>query len=338
MNMLAVLLLSLVLVVVAWVWLKKFEFVLNTQPKPAFYFKNPMMVFYSLILLAYSIIFLLSNNIDMLVSVNIIQIIVPLLIAGILMIWPRWYVVILAALVTSFLVPLEVINQYYALPYIVNKLIVFTILFAMTWAYKYSNAMEGCAFLYSIGLGMGFFVLFMLGALPSLYGYFGLVFVALSAVFFYFNKNPCRINIKPSGLMFVGFLGAWISLLCAGEAMLPAALVLNTVFVISILQALALKLFYRNSIIAENVFYYKAFDKEIANYDIYNFLFKAYVVLILLATISLYSPNLFSVPVFAVVVAGWFMYRLLHIYEPRASLKSIFVDMKQLYGSKKDDK
>jgi UDP-N-acetylmuramyl pentapeptide phosphotransferase/UDP-N-acetylglucosamine-1-phosphate transferase len=96
--------------------------------------------------------------------------------------------------------------------------------------FNFTDGIDGNAGTKATALGVGMFLLALLGAIPVVLGELGLTAAAAAAGFLLWNWHPARIFMGDVGSVPLGFLFAWLLLSMAGHGQWAPAVILPLVY------------------------------------------------------------------------------------------------------------
>ena len=108
--------------------------------------------------------------------------------------------------------------------------------------FNFMDGIDGLSGAEGAGLGLGAFLLALLGAVPAGLGPLGLVLAGVSLGFLLWNWNPARIFLGDVGSVPLGYLAGWLMLALAAAGAWQAALLLPAYYVADATVTLAVRL------------------------------------------------------------------------------------------------
>ena len=108
--------------------------------------------------------------------------------------------------------------------------------------FNFMDGIDGLSGAEGAGLGLGTFLLALLGAVPAGLGPLGLVLAGVSLGFLLWNWNPAKIFLGDVGSVPLGYLAGWLMLALAAAGAWPAALLLPAYYLADATFTLAVRL------------------------------------------------------------------------------------------------
>lgn len=242
--------------------------------------------------------------------------------------WPRYfyYLSITALIVTFSLLLSPGFSTFDALwPLWFNKLLGILLWLLITLSFRYLNGINGFLGIQILSLNIGIFALSLLGGVPYLIGALSLIIAAVTLSFLIFNWYPSRFNLNNSSCDAFGFLLGWLILITVDEGAGSCAYIFFAVAIIEVIIALGKKASLRPTYqdIIANTFYYQSNISGLSPAIICSYYAKLNLIMLMLGCFQIYSPNFYSLPLFATIIIVWNLNRLHNWEQPVQSFREI---------------
>ncbi len=255
--------------------------------------------------------------------------------------WLFYVTMAISSAIVTFLFPdTGLIFEGY-LPFWVEKLIVFTFVFFITFFIKILNGMFTIfpIFVLSGLLGMSF--ISMLGGAPLFFGLLASLLIGMWLAFLRFNYFG-EIALNEGACASAGFLLAVFFVQGAIELSGPSMLVLLSYLVAEVLWVLIRRFLWRikEQELYYNTAYFVCYTKDITSHAIIVSIVKIGIINVIFSCFQLYAPNPFSIPVFALAVNLWLLNILYHASENNLSFsrtnENFFEELKNEFNVVKE--
>lgn len=273
---------------------------------------------------------------DFIYPLKISELLAPLFISGIIYFssWQnrfpslQYIFILIGATTVVYLTP----NEFQLIPELnlyLNQGLLILLLFAFSSLFQYLNGLDGILGIQSIGISLGLFALSLIGGAPQLLGIYALCLATITLAFLIFNWYPAKLSLVPAGSNALGFLLGWLMLRGTIEGSGPSILVFMMFFVVEMLIAGAKKLTLRNQfrVLITNTTYYQANVSGFPPFLVANNILRLQIVLLILGCFELYSPNIYSIPVFSFLITIWYLSKLKNWQHPSKTIRELNQDL-----------
>lgn len=306
--------------------------------KVPFYKSSAYLPIYTVILISFTVIYF-ANSVksDFLYNLGYLNIIVPLLAAGLIYASSllsglarfKSLTIAAAAAVSCFFLPPEFYLFEKAVPFWADRLIIVFLWWAFSYCYIFLNKMDGILPLQNMTFSLGLAVLGFFGALPQLFMLFGLCLLAVNLAFALLNWYPAKISLSDGAACSFGFIFGWLALTSSAEGCMPCMVILSMYYFVEVLtaclQKLSLKDEYKNPL--TNTSYYQVNVSGLSPDTIVRHLLKLQIIFVILSIFEIYAPNTYSIPLLAFIMGAWFLSRLRNWQTQEKSLKELHQEM-----------
>lgn len=234
--------------------------------------------------------------------------------------------IILASVIgCSFFIPKDFLLFEGNLPEVFDRIAIIAIWFAFSFCYKYLNGIDGIMSIQNLTIGLGIFIISILGAAPAMIGNYAIILIAITAAFMIFNWYPARITLKSGACNSWGFLIAWLLLQSSQEGSASCCLIFCLFFIVEVVWAVTLKLSWRPQYknIVANTNYYQANISGLSPNYICSAVLKLAAILVIFGTFQIYAPNSLSIPALCLIISIWFISKIKNWQEEKLSFKEI---------------
>ena len=232
---------------------------------------------------------------------------------------------IFSIILSTMLLPTEYLLFKGYLPFWADRLGIMLFWFIVAYFYYIINGIEGIFPTYNLMFGIGLFGLTLLNAAPLFYGFIALSLISVSGSFMIFNWFPAKIKISKQNCQVLGFLIGWICCFGGTENLSPCFVILLSLYLVELFTAgikrITLREKYAN--LTGNTVYYQANLSGLSQENVCFSIMKVQVVFVILSCFQIYIPNMFSLPIISLVLAGWFLNKLQNWQDPQPSLKEL---------------
>ena len=186
------------------------------------------------------------------------------------------------------------------------------IILALCWScfallYFILNGVEGVLSIQSVSVCFGVMLLFAVGIMPTLYGGFSCLFIALFLALTFYTSYPAQISFSTTECRFLGYLMGWLGILTTIEGNGSCFVILNMYYIYELVIALGKRISFQKQFksLANNTFYSQLANVGISPRNICNLISRINLVMILLAGFQIYSPNSYTVIIVSFFMVFW---------------------------------
>jgi UDP-N-acetylmuramyl pentapeptide phosphotransferase/UDP-N-acetylglucosamine-1-phosphate transferase len=218
------------------------------------------------------------------------------------------YIALLAlCLLNTFILPDDVNIFGYIIPSWAERIIVAIIWSLFAQMYFVINGVDGIVSLQSLSVCLGIMIITVLGMLPIAYGCYSGIFIALFLAFSLINSYPMSLSLTTSQSRALGLIIGWLGLLTALEGAGSCFIVLSMYYIYETGFALLKRINPQTQfkLLTNNTFYARLADAGISPQNIYRFISRINLVMILLAGFQIYAPNNYTMIILAVFMIFW---------------------------------
>ncbi|MFI3242219.1 MAG: hypothetical protein R3Y43_06600 [Alphaproteobacteria bacterium] len=332
---------ALCIILISYFWLNK-TYINSSLEGKSFLYDGFAEIFYFIISIFAGIFFIFINDSEFITPLKSYQLFAPLLLSGILIIYPKTFVLSICSLIIALITPSQAITFY--LPEIniyLAKLIIFVFLFTFSFAFKSQKTIEGIPFIQTSALGLVLAALYYFRAAPLFYSLLGCTIAIISIAMFAFASSG-KIAFQTKDGFFFGFFISCLIVLSSAEYLLLPCLVVSSMFFINTIYNLSQKII--NFKFKENYdIYYTAHTKEnIQKKDLYSYTTKAYFIMGIISLAPIEIKEIYPIFIISTTFGSWLLYRTYTLYQEKASWKGIIKDIKndvkETIEKQKDDK
>lgn len=209
------------------------------------------------------------------------------------------------------------------LPLWADRLCTIILWVGFSWCFRYLNGIDGMTATQASSLGIGLFIISVLGGLPILYGNFAISILGASLALLVYNWYPAKLMLKDGSCITLGFMFGWLIILSAREGMGGCALIFITYYILEMLWAIGNKLVNDKGDFVSNTLYYQTNVSGLSPAITCQSVAKLLAVLIVLGCFQVYAPNNYSLPLASAFITLWFMNKLHNWQDQPQSLKEI---------------
>jgi hypothetical protein len=192
------------------------------------------------------------------------------------------------------------------------------------WLFSYGyQALSGVSYLpqsEGITICSGIIILFLFGQAPFILsvGAAGLL-GALLIAYIHNKRQPIAANGAPV----LGFILGWLGLMSYNEHLLPCFTIFSSFYLMELVIALCYKITfipkYKN--ISYNSISLQALKKGLPAVVENKIIWNSNILLLIFGLFQLNSPSPYSIPLFAIIIIGWQLYRMLNWEQESLTLK-----------------
>ncbi len=209
------------------------------------------------------------------------------------------------------------------LPLWADRLCTIILWVGFAWCFRYLNGIDGMAATQTSGLCIGFFIISLLGGIPTLYGNLSISLLGASLALLIYNWYPAKLMLKDNSCTALGFMLGWLIILSAREGMGGCALIFITYYILEMLWAIGNKLVNDKGDFVSNTLYYQTNISGLSPAITCQSVAKLLAVLTVLGCFQVYAPNNYSLPLATAFITLWFMNKLHNWQDQPQSLKEI---------------
>ncbi len=223
----------------------------------------------------------------------------------------EFFTILLVAMLISSFTPLRQISYFEAMPMWAGPIITAAAWAVFAFCWRYLNALTGLVALCAFSFCLGIASLGWLNGLPMLFAYIAAAWGGMALTVFLYNKEPARIKLSSSDCSVLGFLLGFLLFYAFLEKSGPCVLTFSF-FLIGEMIFGTLNMLFNGKISGLNTYmaYYEAQKTGMPINLEYRQISRILVLLLIMGCFELYAPNDYSVPVFALVLTLWYLYRL----------------------------
>lgn len=287
---------------------------------------------YALIIVGFIALFFLNpTNSDAIYPLNILDIITALLFTGSVYFFKKFTIplTILGSAICTYFLPQEFFLFQGLIPLVLDRIIIIAIMTAVTYCYKFLNGVDGIASIQNITITGGISLLFFIGAIPFLTASMAILLLGISTALLIYNWYPAHLKLNNSDCSAFGFIMTWLLLKISQEGCGSCAIILIMFPLYEILWAVLQKIFpdKRSKEFIENTNYYYAVMTGLPPVAVDSSVIKIQILMMIMSCFQLYAPNAVSVPIFALLIMGWFANKLKNWSEADKSIREINRDV-----------
>lgn len=193
------------------------------------------------------------------------------------------------------------------LPSYAEKIIVAIVWCLFAYLYFVLNGVEGIISIQSLSICFGIMLLFAIGIMPTLDGYFSCIFIALLLALTFYTSYPASLLLSTSECRYLGFMVGWLGVLMAIEGNWSCFIILSMYYIYETVIAFGKKLCFQKQfkILANNTFYSQLATAGIAPKNICNLISRINLVMILLTGFQVYAPNNYTIIIVSFFMVFW---------------------------------
>ena len=293
--------------------------------------KDPWVYMWGGSFLVVSILyFVLPDMQDIIVDVEYKNIFISFILAALIYIayvveikWLLSSLIVISAAVITYLIPDNVLIFEKQIPFVYDRLIVFSVILLVTFFAKILNGMSAIFGIFMLTGLCGSVLVSLVGGLPLAYGFIASALVGLWFAFLRYNWYPSEVELSDGACCSAAFLLCCFFVCASCEFAGPSVLVLLAYIFAEILWVVVRTYILRikEPYLSNNTAYYSSYVKDINIYAILVSVAKIGVINIIFSAFQVYSINSFSIPVFSLVVNLWLLNMLYNAGEKELTLK-----------------
>ena len=218
------------------------------------------------------------------------------------------YLILLAiALLNTLFLPSEINITEGLIPPLAEKIILALIWSLFAFMYFTLNGVEGIVSLQSLSVCLGLMVLFAIGMLPTLSGFYYCLYIALFVALMFFTEFPTKITLSTDDCRIIGFIIGWLGILATLEGCGSCFIILSMYYIYETCLALLKRISPQPQfkILTNNTFYARLADAGISPQNICRFISRINLVMIFLACFQIYAPNNYTIIIVSVFMIFW---------------------------------
>lgn len=246
----------------------------------------------------------------------------------------------------TFLLPADFTLCNGAIPVIIERILLALLWCLFAFLYNNLNNVDGILTIQSLSFSLGIMLMFVIGILPALEGFYGCIFIALFLGFHFFSRYPEILSLNAASCRTLGFVLGWLGILATLEGNSSCVIILSMYYLYELITALFKKIISqkpRNTLV-EYTFYSNLAAHGISPKNICELVARINLIMILLAGFQIYSPNYYTVILVAFFMVFWIIARILSPEEKSNNhlllsgrLFSLFRNNKKENKQNKDD-
>lgn len=276
--------------------------------------------------------FLLPNFNDLISEIKYIRIFLAFILSAFIyaahlleMRKTEFFVICLSSAVATFLIPNNILVFEGNIPFIADRLIIFAGIFLITFFAKILNGMSAVFALFMLTCLLGISLISLLEGLPLAFGFIAFALTGIWLGFLRYNWYPSELFLTDGACTSAGFLLANFFVYSCQEFAGSSMLILCAYLISEIIWVVTRRYIFRikEPDFYNNTSYFCAYLKDITVPAILVAIYKIGIINIIFAGFQIYSPNMFSLPVFSVVVNMWLLNTMCNASESKLSLKDV---------------
>ncbi len=274
--------------------------------------------------------FVLPDMQDIIVNVEYRNIFISFILAALIYVayvveikWLLSSLIVISAAVVTYLIPDNVLIFENQIPFIYDRLIVFSAILLVTFFSKILNGMSAIFGIFMLTGLCGSVLVSLVGGLPLSYGFIASALAGLWLAFLRYNWYPSEVELSDGACCSASFLLSCFFLYASCEFAGPSMLILSTYFIAEILWCVVRRYVLRlkETYLYNNTAYFSSYMKDISISAILISVIKIGIVNVIFATFQVYAINSFSIPVFSLVVNLWLLNMLYNAGEKELTFK-----------------
>lgn len=223
----------------------------------------------------------------------------------------RFLLIFSLCLLNLFLLPSDFSMTENLIPWQLERIVLAAIWTIFAILYPNMNGLDGILSIHALSLTIGILLLYIIGVLPALYGYYDSIFIALFISFNFFNRYPEVLHLNKTETQIIGLLLGWLCILASLEGDSSCILILNMYYIYEIISSFFRKILQpRKTKLVDNTFYNVVASAGIAPNSICDFITRINLVLLLLAGFQIYSPNYYTICILSLFSIFWIISRV----------------------------
>lgn len=174
------------------------------------------------------------------------------------------------------------------------------------------NNCDGVLSLQSLTLNIGMILLYIIGLLPALYGFYSSSFAAVFLAFNFFSAYPSKIMLNTAACRMLGFLLGWIALLGVVEGDGSCIVIASMYYIYETVIAFFKKMTFQKQFkkLSNNTFYSYLAAAGVPPRSICELIARINMILILLAGFQIYASNAYTLILVAFFMVFWLISRV----------------------------
>lgn len=243
-------------------------------------------------------------------------------------------IIFLSSVLATYFIPDIYLEATFPINLYITKTLFVLGIFTIVNIFKYINTIDAVAVSQSGAIGFGIVLLFLSGALPALFGFYGGIILSIFTALLVFATYPAKIKTNNAFFTGFSFIFAWLLTKCGQEISIASSVVVIGFLIMEVFFATAKKLtfFEKYKDIEKNTFHYEASILGLHPNIIKNLVIKILMISIFLSACQLFSPNDFSVLIFSSIVISWLLFQMKvdkKDFELKSINKNFIKDMKE---------
>jgi len=193
------------------------------------------------------------------------------------------------------------------LPNYVEQIILILAWSLFAFLYNNLNDVDGVLNIQSISINVGLILMYIIGILPALYGYYAGSILLVLIAFNFFSFYPAKLHLTDSECRIIGFIIGWLCILATLEGNISCVAILAMYYIYEITIATLKKLTFKTQYktLKSNTFYSKIATLGISPRNICELISRINIMLILLAGFQIYSPNSYTIVIISFFMVFW---------------------------------
>ncbi|MBQ8870561.1 MAG: hypothetical protein IJ019_04210 [Alphaproteobacteria bacterium] len=328
------LLLFIVLSAIGFLFSVPIFFYVNKNINPEYAFKKDAWVYMWLFSLigVLCICYFTPDFYDIVISLNYKYLLLPFGLSALIYIAflfeinkLLYSIMAISSVIITSIIPenITIFDNYISLP--VERMIIFSSLFLITFFSKILNGMSAVFGIFIITVLFGISLITLLGGLPVIFGIITSLLCGMWLNFLRYNWYPSEIFLNDGACASAGFLVACLLLYSCFEYAAGSMFILATYLFAEIILVMTRQYIFR---IKEPDFYYNTsyyicYMKDISAQAILMALVRIGIINVIFASFQIYAPNLFSLPMFVLVADLWLLNMLYNATEEKTDIRQI---------------
>ena len=219
----------------------------------------------------------------------------------------QFFIILAFCLLNTILLPQNFIVTDGTIPIWAERIILSLIWGLFAYFYFVLNGVEGILSIQSLSICLGLMLLFAIGVMPILYGFYSCLFIALFLALTFYTNYPALISLSTTDCRIFGFLIGWLGILATMEGNGSCFIILSMYYIYETVIGLCKKLNFKKQFrnIVNNTFYSQLADVGISPKNICNLVSRINLVMLLLAGFQIYAPNNYTIIIVAFFMVFW---------------------------------
>ncbi len=230
----------------------------------------------------------------------------------------KQYLIILAfTLINTLCLPSEINITDNILPPLAEKCALALLWSLFAFLYFTLNGVEGVLSLQTLSIALGVMVLFALGMISSLDGFYSCIDIALFLGLMLFTSFPATLKLSVPDCRIIGFFIGWLGILISIEGAGSCFIILSMYYIYETAFALLKRLSFQDQFkrLVNNTFYARLADTGVSPKNICRFISRLNLVMIILACFQVYAPNNYTLIIFSVFMIFWMIGKVMSTQE-----------------------